>query len=124
MAKKDESLLPRIPLAEIHWYEVPGRFDDRTIRRIERFLAETEFTSLREKVYVTATVIREDMDLALTEVEFSCLFGRLGGWSQSMISRYLRQLHCEKPAKKGRPKLVDSESEANLIDFCLRSQAE
>jgi hypothetical protein len=50
MVKKNKSLLSRIPLTEIHWSEVPDRLDERTIRRNQRSLADTQFTILRQQV--------------------------------------------------------------------------
>jgi hypothetical protein len=66
--------------------EVLDHPNDRAIRRIQRSLADTPFTSLREQVYVVATTIRKDMAIDITDVETSNLFGHLWGWAQCMIS--------------------------------------
>jgi hypothetical protein len=79
---------------ELHWSEVPDRLDDRTIRRIQRSLADAQFTSLRQQVYVVTTTIRKDMAIDIPDVELSNLFGHLP-------ARILQSLHpFEKTAFK------------------------
>jgi hypothetical protein len=41
-----------------------------------------------------------------------------------MISRCLHQLQMDSPAPKGGAKLMGSEAEARLVEFCLRRQPE
>jgi hypothetical protein len=124
MATKEDALLPTIPFDELHWSEVTTRLDERTIRRIHRSLTEITLESLREQVDRMAAPIREDMRTDITDVELSRLFGHLGGWSQSMISRYRRQLQRDMPVSKGRPKTVPLEIEGKLIALVLARQAE
>jgi hypothetical protein len=63
------------------------------------------------------------MEIDITDVKLSQLFGRSGGWAQSMISRDLHQLQHDHVLHKGRPKLAESDVEARLMQFCLHLQA-
>ena len=124
MEQNETQLLPPIPLDDLHWTELSERLDERTLRRILRFCANKEFESLRHEVYVMATTIRTEFAIDVTDVELSCLFGHKGGWAQGMISRYLVHAQSENPAPKGRPRSAQSETEAILVELCLKRQAE
>jgi hypothetical protein len=53
--------MPPIPLDELHWMELPNRFNERTVRRICRDLNDIEFENLRYEVSVLATATRRNV---------------------------------------------------------------
>jgi hypothetical protein len=123
-SKKLPILLPPIPLSNLHWFKLPGLFNERTIRKISRDLASFEIESLREQVFVLAQTIRQDNSINIKDAGLSQLFGHSGGWAQGMIARHLHQVQTDNPVSRGRPRLAESEREKNLILFCLKRQAE
>jgi hypothetical protein len=64
------------------------------------------------------------MEIQITDAELSQLFRHSGGWAQGMIARHLTHLHADKPTTRGRPKVVQSNSEEKLIQFCLSQQSQ
>ena len=86
------SLLPPIPVDQLQWAELPNRFNERSIRRILRELADVEFESLRQEVSDLASFLRADMSIPITDAELSRLFGHAGGWAQGMITKHMREL--------------------------------
>jgi hypothetical protein len=70
---KDNSPFLSIPFTELHWPEVPDRPDEQTLPRIQRSLADAQFTGLRQQVYVVATAIRKDIVIDIPDVELSNL---------------------------------------------------
>jgi hypothetical protein len=64
------------------------------------------------------------MSIDITDAKLSRLFGHSGGWAQGMITRHLHEITSANPVARGRPRLVESEGEKSLIQFCLKRQAE
>jgi hypothetical protein len=64
------------------------------------------------------------MSIDITDAERSRLFGHSGGWAPGMITRHLHEITSVNPIARGRPRLVESEGEQTLIQFCLKRQAE
>jgi hypothetical protein len=46
-------------------------------------------------VYVLANTQRNNMQIQITDVELSLLFGHSGGWTQGMIARHLHSANRE-----------------------------
>jgi hypothetical protein len=90
-------VLPPISLDEVHWMELPNRFNDRTFRRLCHDLTDIEFNCLLHEVSVLATTIRRDMPIDIRDAELGRLFGHSGGWAQRMIVRYMQELHSDSP---------------------------
>jgi hypothetical protein len=82
------------------------------------------FGSLRHQVSELAGTIRQEISIDITDAEPSRLFGHSGGWAQGMITRHLHEITSANPVARGRPRLVESEGEKSLIQFCLKRQAE
>jgi hypothetical protein len=122
--KSPPVLLPPIAINQLHWSELPDRFPDRTVRRISRHFADVQFESLRQEVWFLATTLRQELDIDVTDAELSRLFGHSGGWAHGMIARHLHQVSADHPISRGRPRLVESEEEKNLVQFCLARQAD
>jgi hypothetical protein len=58
------------------------------------------------------------MQIQITDVELSTPFGHFGGWAEGMVARYLHSLNSENPIALGRLKVIDSDKENKLIQFC------
>jgi hypothetical protein len=69
-------------------------------------------------------MVRKNLEIHITDVDLSRPFGHIGGWAQRMIARHRASLHAEIPAHRGRPKVVQADSEAWLIQFCLFRQSQ
>jgi hypothetical protein len=111
-------------MEQLHWSDLPDRFSDRIMRRINRYFADIQFQSLRQQVWLLATAIRQEFSIDVTDVELSQLFGHSGGWAQGMIARHLHHTQAEVPNPRGRPRLVESDREKKLVQFCLLRQAD
>jgi hypothetical protein len=46
MSTTKPPLLPSLPFKDLHWAGFPGYFNDRSIRRVHRYLDEIQFAGL------------------------------------------------------------------------------
>jgi hypothetical protein len=65
----------------LHWADFPGYFNDQSIWWVSRHLEEIQFAGLRQQMYVLANTLSSNMQIQITDVELSTLFGRSGGWA-------------------------------------------
>jgi hypothetical protein len=124
MAETPPVLLSPVPLAQPSYADLLHCFNDRAIRRPQRFPDGIDFQSFHQKIYVVANALKNDKDTQVSDPELNALFGRSGGWAQAVIARRLRQLNSEKPIARGRRKLAESDMEKKVIRFCLVGRSE
>jgi hypothetical protein len=81
MTTTETLLVPPLPFKDRYWVHFPGYFDDRSIRRVHRYLDEIEFARLHQQVHVFANTLPSNMQIQITDVQLSTLFGHSGGWA-------------------------------------------
>jgi hypothetical protein len=84
----ERALPPPLPFEDQHWADFPVNFNDRGTRRVRKYLDKIQFPMLRSQVYVLANTLHNNMQIQITNVELSTLFGHSGGWVQGMIARH------------------------------------
>jgi hypothetical protein len=121
-ASHPPTLLPPIPLDQLHWNEPPERFNARTVRRISRPHISMGFESLRRSVSELSNPIRQEMSIDITHGERSRVFGHSGGWAQVMTTRHLHKIMSPHPVARGRRRFVESEGDKGRIQFGLNNK--
>jgi hypothetical protein len=121
MTTTDLPVLPP-PFEDLHWADFPGYFNHRSMRRVHIYLDEIQFASLRQQEYILADTLCNNMQIQITYVEISTLFGHSGGWAQGMIARHFHSAHSENPTLRGRLRAIDSDKK--FIQFCSVRRSE
>jgi hypothetical protein len=68
--------------------------------------------------------MRCSMATHIPDAELSQLFDQSGGWVQGITARYLHQLFSDNSLTRNWRRLVESQREKKLVQFCLRRQVE
>jgi hypothetical protein len=89
-----------------------------------RYLNEIQFANLGQQLYVLANTLPDNMQIQITDVELSPLFGHSAGQAQGPAAWGLHHADSENPTARGRSKAVDSDNEEKLRAFCLVRQSE
>jgi hypothetical protein len=68
-------------------------------------------------MYILANALRSNMQIQITNVKLSTLFGRSSGRAQGMIAWHLHSANSENPTARGRRKTIDSDKEKKIMQF-------
>jgi hypothetical protein len=77
MTTTDPPLLSPPSFEDLHWVDFSSYFNDRSIRRVHRYVGKIQFASLRSSVHVLANTVRNNMQIQITDVELSTFFSAI-----------------------------------------------